>query len=149
VVGLKDNATLTVTNDVAEWSVAPSATLETFNFFNPNSPLNITSDSKDVKYINEETEGDGLLVIPQSLEGVQLLVTYTMTVDPNNQEDNDEVITETTKTVTLKTNSLLKLEQNKVYTLNLSISADEILYSPAVNEWDETGSGEYTVPEVQ
>ncbi len=147
VVGLKDKATLTVTDDAAVWSSAPSTTLGDFDFYSNDQLL--TKDSNPVIYINEETEGDGLLAIPQSLEGVQLLVTYTMTVDPNNQEDNDEVITETTKTVTLKTNSLPKLEQNKVYTLNLSISADEILYSPDVVAWDETGRGDYTVPEVQ
>lgn len=147
VVGLKDNATLTVTDDEAVWSGA-SAALTDFDFFAGNTLL--TATSEDVNYKNEEAAGNGLLAIPQSLNGVQLLVTYTMTVDPNNQVDDDEVVTETTKVVTLFKDDVLEtLEQNKVYTLNLSISANEILYSPDVVAWDETGSGEYTVPEVQ
>lgn len=170
VVGLKDNATLTVTDDDAQWT-APTANLGTaitvddatkyaFNFFAPASETEYielnSMNSELVNYDNEEKDAQGayreigLLAIPQSLNGVQLLVTYTMTVDPNILVDDDEVVTETTKTVTLfKSGELETLEQNKVYTLNLSISADEILYSPDVVAWDETGSGEYTVPEVQ
>jgi hypothetical protein len=159
VVGLKDNATLTVIDDVAKWSVAQSTTLADFDFYKDNQLL--TKDSKPVIYKNAETAGNGLLAIPQSLNGVQLLVTYTMTVDPNGQVDDDEVVTETTKTVTLfKSGELETLEQNKVYTLNLSISADEILYSPDVNDWevsynhDQDGAtpdvnygGDYVVPQ--
>lgn len=147
VVGLKDNATLTVTDDVAKWSVAPSTTLADFDFYKDNQLL--TKDSKPVIYKNAETAGNGLLAIPQSLEGVTLKVTYTMTVDPDGNGSASAVVTETTKDVVLKTGTLTELLQNKVYTLNLSISADEILYSPDVVAWDETGSGEYTVPEVQ
>lgn len=162
VVGLKDNATLTVTDDDAKWT-APTANLGTaitvdnaakyaFNFFAPaDVEKYITLESSTlsaVNYINEETEGNGLLAIPQSLEDVQLLVTYTMTVDPDDRKTGDEVVTEITKPVTLNT-QLASLEKNKVYTLNLSISANEILYSPDVVAWDETGSGDYTVPEVQ
>ena len=147
VVGLKDKATLTVTNDAAVWSDALSTTLGDFDFYKDNQL--ITKDSKPVIYKNAETAGNGLLAIPQSLEGVTLKVTYTMTVDPDGNGSASSVVTETTKDVVLKTGTLIKLEQNKVYTLNLSISADEILYSPDVVAWDETGSGDYTVPEVQ
>lgn len=149
VVGLKDNATLTVTNDAAVWSDV-SNDLTTFDFYAPATYKELSANSDTVTYMNAETAGNGLLAIPQSLDGVTLKVTYTMTVDPNNQVDDDEVVTETTKTVTLFKDDVLEtLEQNKVYTLNLSISADEILYSPDVVAWDETGSGDYTVPEVQ
>lgn len=146
VVGLKDNATLTVTDDEAVWSGA-SAALTDFDFFAGNALL--TATSEDVNYENEEAAGNGLLAIPQSLEGVLLKVTYTMTVDPNGNGSAPAVVTETTKDVVLETNSLTHLAQNTVYTLNLSISADEILYSPDVVAWVETGSGEYTVPEAQ
>jgi hypothetical protein len=171
VVGLKDNATLTVTDNVAQWT-APTANLGTaitvddatkyaFNFFAPAREaeyIELNSiNSKLVNYVNEEKDAQGadreigLLAIPQSLEEVTLKVTYTMTVDPdgNGTGTAPAVITETTKDVVLKTNTLTKLDQNTVYTLNLSISADEILYSPDVVAWDETGSGDYTVPEVQ
>lgn len=171
VVGLKDNATLTVTKDAAVWT-APTASLGTaitvddatkyaFNFFAPASETKYielnSMNSKLVNYDNEETDAQGayreigLLAIPQSLDGVTLKVTYTMTVDPdgNGTGTAPAVITETTKDVVLKTGTLTELLQNKVYTLNLSISADEILYSPDVVAWDETGSGDYTVPEVQ
>ncbi|MBQ5573469.1 MAG: fimbrillin family protein [Bacteroidaceae bacterium] len=160
VVGLKDNATLTVTgDDVAEWSVAPSTPLADFDFYKDNQLL--TKDSNPVIYKNAETAGDGLLAIPQSLDGVTLKVTYTMTVDPNDQVADDEVVTETTKVVTLFKDDVLEtLEQNKVYTLNLSISANEILYSPDVNDWevsynhdqddktpDVNYGGDYVVPQ--
>ena len=149
VVGLKDNATLTVTDDAAVWSDV-SNDLTTFDFYAPATYKELSANSDTVTYMNAETAGNGLLAIPQSLNGVQLLVTYTMTVDPNGQVADDEVVTETTKTVTLfKRGELETLDQNKVYTLNLSISANEILYSPDVVAWDETGSGDYTVPEVQ
>lgn len=179
VVGLKDNATLTVTNDAAQWTT-PTANLGTaitvddatkyaFNFFAPASETEYielnSMNSKLVNYVNEEKDAQGayreigLLAIPQSLNDVQLLVTYTMTVDPNDQVADDEVVTETTKVVTLFKDDVLEtLEQNKVYTLNLSISANEILYSPDVNEWesqydsdddddlDKDYGADYTIP---
>ena len=181
VVGLKDNATLTVTDDDAQWT-APTANLGTaitvddatkyaFNFFAPASETEYieldSMNSKLVNYVNEEKDAQGayreigLLAIPQSLDGVTLEVTYTMTVDPNDQVADDEVVTETTKVVTLFKDDVLEtLEQNKVYTLNLSISANEILYSPDVNDWevgynhDQNGTtpdvnygGDYVVPQ--
>ena len=160
VVGLKDNATLTVTDDAAVWSDV-SNDLTTFDFYAPATYKELSANSDTVTYMNAETAGNGLLAIPQSLNGVQLLVTYTMTVDPNGQVDDDEVVTETTKVVTLFKDDVLEtLEQNKVYTLNLSISANEILYSPDVNDWevsynhDQDGTtpdvnygGDYVVPQ--
>lgn len=148
VVGLKDNATLTVTDDAAVWSDV-SNDLTTFDFYAPATYKELSANSDTVTYMNAETAGNGLLAIPQSLEGVTLKVTYTMTVDPDGNGSASAVVTETTKDVVLKTGTLIELEQNKVYTLNLSISANEILYSPDVAAWDETGSGDYTVPEVQ
>lgn len=148
VVGLKDNATLTVTDDAAVWSDV-SNDLTTFDFYAPATYKELSANSDTVTYMNAETAGNGLLAIPQSLEGVTLKVTYTMTVDPDGNGSASAVVTETTKDVVLKTGTLIELEQNKVYTLNLSISANEILYSPDVFAWDETGSGDYTVPEVQ
>lgn len=148
VVGLKDKATLTVTDDAAVWSDV-SNDLTTFDFYAPATYKVLSANSVTVTYMNAETAGNGLLAIPQSLEGVTLKVTYTMTVDPDGNGSASAVVTETTKDVVLKTGTLTELLQNKVYTLNLSISADEILYSPDVVAWDETGSGDYTVPEVQ
>lgn len=170
VVGLKDNATLTVTDNVAQWT-APTANLGTaitvdndtkyvFDFYAPATYKVLSANSDIVTYMNAETAGNGLLAIPQSLEGVTLEVTYTMTVDPDGNGFAPAVVTETTKEVTLKTNALSQLEQNKVYTLNLSISANEILYSPDVNDWevgynhdqddttpDVNYGGDYVVPQ--
>lgn len=180
VVGLKDNATLTVTDDAAVWSdpianlgtenTVDNATKYVFDFFAPASETEYielnSMNSKLVNYDNEEKDAQGayreigLLAIPQSLDGVTLEVTYTMTVYPDDSGSSPEVVTETTKVVTLSTNALPKLEQNKVYTLNLSISANEILYSPDVNDWevgynhDQDGTtpdvnygGDYVVPQ--
>ena len=179
VVGLKDNATLTVTDNVAQWT-APTANLGTaitvddatkyaFNFFAPASETEYielnSMNSELVNYDNEEKDAQGaykeigLLAIPQSLEGVTLEVTYTMTVDPDGNGSAPAVVTEITKPVTLYVEDVFEtLEQNKVYTLNLSISADEILYSPDVNEWesqydsdddddlDKDYGADYTIP---
>ena len=157
VANLKDNATLTVTDDVASWT-APTTALGTasgsdkvFDFFAPGAEANYvtlnSTTASAVNYKNEETTGNGLLAIPQSLDAnVKLLVTYTMTVDPDGTGSAPAVVTEITKPVTLNT-QLASLEQNKVYTLNLSISANEILYSPDVIDWTPQGA-EYAVPEV-
>lgn len=152
IANLKDNATLTVTDDIAIWS-NPTTALGTasgsdkvFDFFAPADVANYvtlnSSTPSAVNYKNEETTGNGLLAIPQSLADVKLFVTYTMTVDPDGSKTGDEVVTEITKPVTLNTN-LSDLLQNKVYTLNLSISADEILYSPDVNDWTPQSSADY------
>lgn len=169
VVGLKDNATLTVTDNVAQWT-APTANLGTentvdnatkyvFDFYAPDTYKVLSANSDTVTYMNAETAGNGLLAIPQSLEGVTLEVTYTMTVDPDGNGSAPAVVTEITKPVTLYVEDVFEtLEQNKVYTLNLSISADEILYSPDVNEWesqydsdddddlDKDYGADYTIP---
>ena len=157
VANLKDNATLTVTDDKATWS-DPTTALGTasgndnvFDFFAPDAEANYvtlnSTTASAVNYKNEETTGNGLLAIPQSLDAnVKLLVTYTMTVDPDGTGSAPAVVTEITKPVTLNT-QLASLEQNKVYTLNLSISANEILYSPDVIDWTPQGA-EYAVPEV-
>lgn len=153
IANLKDNATLTVTDDIAIWS-DPTTALGTasgsdtvFDFFAPADVANYvtlnSSTPSAVNYKNEETTGNGLLAIPQTLDAnVKLLVTYTMTVYPDGSKTGDEVVTEITKPVTLNTN-LSDLQQNKVYTLNLSISADEILYSPDVNDWTPQSSADY------
>lgn len=157
VANLEDNATLTVTDDKATWS-DPTTALGTasdrdmvFDFFAPDAEANYvtlnSTTASAVNYKGEEAAGNGLLAIPQTLDAnVKLLVTYTMTVDPDGAGIAPAVVTEITKPVTLNT-QLASLEQNKVYTLNLSISANEILYSPDVIDWTPQGA-EYAVPEV-
>lgn len=159
VANLKDNATLTVTDGKATWTWSdPTTALGTasgrdmvFDFFAPDAEANYvtlnSTTASAVNYKSEEAAGNGLLAIPQTLDAnVKLLVTYTMTVDPDGTGSAPAVVTEITKPVTLNT-QLASLEQNKVYTLNLSISANEILYSPDVIDWTPQGA-EYAVPEV-
>lgn len=84
--------------------------------------------------------GNNILVMPQTLVAStqQLEIEYQMT----KTDVNPNVTTSTTKTVDLYTSAFTKFEINKRVTLNVSLSADEILYAPSVVDWDEQGVDE-------
>lgn len=137
--GMNDNATLTVTESpspVASWGETSAAA----SFTIPNvetAALGITA----------TPVGKPVLVIPQALKvksdiepkPQQLEINYSMTVDLGTPNDkSDDVTTTTTKYVDLNSganDALTALAMGKKYTLNLTISADKILYSPSVDEW--------------
>lgn len=131
---LKDNADLTVVKtfgseaaDVVSWSNYVSSTAEqTIYSGTPANYLGTTS---------FEQIGEPVLVIPQTLlDNTQYLeVVYSQTTISNgNVTDNSA----TPKEIYLKKTALPSFDVNKKIVLNLSISADEIVYNPSVADWD-------------
>lgn len=131
---LQDNADLTVvktfgseSGDVASWSNYGSSTaVQTIYSGTPANYLGTTS---------FEQIGEPVLVIPQTLgDNAQYLeVVYSQTTISNgNVTDNSA----TPKTIYLKVQDLPSFDINKKIVLNLSISAEEIVYNPSVADWD-------------
>lgn len=140
--GMNDNATLTVTESptqVASWGWDEDTKLE-------NALFQILDDEIAVSYTTGDVPqvGDAVLVIPQDLENNQqkLVISYSMTFNG--------VKTTTSKDVYLNSgtnDALTKLDMGKKYTLNLTLYADRILYSPSVAADWSTGGSSYDVPE--
>lgn len=133
---MDDNNTLNVTenaNPAASWGTA-SVKTATFSIFSD------TSDDLDTE---EENVGSAVLVIPQALVANQqkLVVNYQMTYNG--------VTTSTSRDVYLNsgTSPLTALAMGKKYTLNLTLYADRILYSPSIEEDWSVGGSSYDVPE--
>lgn len=154
--GMNDNATLTVTeggNQVTSWVWDDTKKED-------NAVFKILDQDQQANYTTADAPqfGDAVLVIPQELREKtsqqstqQLKITYSMTVDPGTPNDaTDDVTTSTTKYVDLNSgtnDALTKLDMGKKYTLNLTLYADRILYSPSIEEdWSDGGSS-YDVPE--
>lgn len=130
--GMNDNATLTVTES-ASWS-------ETSN---DEAEFNIPSSVTDALSTTATPVGKPVLVIPQDLENNQqkLVISYSMTFN------GVETTTTPAKEIVLATTDLEELAMGKKYTLNLTLYADRILYSPSVAvDWSDGGS-DYDVPE--
>lgn len=163
--GMNDNATLTVTESatttVASWG-------ETSN---DEAEFNILSSVTGALSTTATPVGKPVLLIPQVLKvksdivqkTQQLEINYSMTVDLGTPSDNsDDVTTTTTKYVDLNSgtnDALTALAMGKKYTLNLTLYADRILYSPSVSDWvsqydsdsdgtpDKNYGSDYDVPE--
>lgn len=134
---MNDNATLTVTESatpVASWSATS----------NDEAEFNILSSVTNALSTTADEVGTPVLVIPQALVDNQqkLVISYSMTYN--------NVTTSTSKDVYLNSgtnDALTALAMGKKYTLNLTLYADRILYSPSVAEdWSDGGS-DYDVPE--
>ena len=132
--GMNDNATLTVTES-ASWGT-PSIRDAAFNI--------LTAGTEELNTTLTEIE-DPVLVIPQALVAQQqkLVISYSMTFN--------NVTTSTSKDVYLNSgtnDALTALAMGKKYTLNLTIYADRILYSPSIEEdWSDGGSSYDVLPE--
>lgn len=151
--GMNDNATLTITESatttVASW-------VETSN---DEAEFNILSSVTGALSTTAASVGNAVLVIPQELREEtnqqstqQLKITYSMTVDPCGTPNDaaDDVTTSTTKYVDLNSgtkDALTALAMGKKYTLNLTLYADRILYSPSIEEDWSVGGSSYDVPE--
>lgn len=130
---MNDYATLTVTES-ASWG-------ETSN---DEAEFNILSSVTDALSTTAKEVGKPVLVIPQALNAQQqkLVISYSMTFNG--------VKTTTSKNVYLNSgtnDALTELAMGKKYTLNLTIYADRILYSPSVAEDWSVGGSSYDVPE--
>lgn len=131
-----DSANLTVTEGqtpVASWD-KPATEAE----------FNILSSVTGALSTTATEVGTPVLVIPQDLANNQqkLVISYSMTYN--------NVTTSTTKDVYLNSganDALTELAMGKKYTLNLTLYADRILYSPSVAEDWSTGGSDYDVPE--
>lgn len=141
--GMNDNATLTVTEN-ASWGTA-SSNATSFAIF---------SGTSDALTTGAASVGTPVLVIPQALVDNQqkLVISYSMTYN--------NVTTSTSKDVYLNSgtnDALTALAMGKKYTLNLTLYADRILYSPSVAEWypgedaadKDDYKEDYDVPEQQ
>ena len=134
LLGMNDKGTLVVAPDATATSVAPGATINGVNW------TLATSTSPQVIYptgisgtltTGGALIGDPILVLPQDLSSTQQLqIKYQMT-------NGQGVTSSTTRDITLfKDGDFEELAMNKKITLNITISADEILYAPSVTDWD-------------
>ena len=117
---MNDDATLTVTES-ASWG-------ETSN---DEAEFNILSSVTGALSTTATEVGKPVLVIPQALNAQQqkLVISYSMTFN------GVETTTTPAKEIVLATTDLTALAMGKKYTLNLTLYADRILYSPSVDEW--------------
>lgn len=137
--GMNDNATLTVTESatpVASWGATS----------NNRAVFNILSSVTNALSTTADEVGTPVLVIPQALVDQQqkLVISYSMTFN------GVETTTTPAKEIVLATTDLEELAMGKKYTLNLTLYADRILYSPSVAEdWDADGNKESEDYDVQ
>lgn len=86
-----------------------------------------------------QTAGDQYYFIPQGLTDATMTIEYKIvTTLPGEVETTQNI----TKTIDLNkdTNSLFYpkgWEKNKIYTINITLGLDEILWDPAVQDWEE------------
>lgn len=81
--------------------------------------------------------GDKELYIPQTfLDDSEIEVVYTITTKVLNSADVVETVTKTIQLNTLFSTSTGGWEMGKKYTINLTFTLDEILWDPAVEEWE-------------
>ena len=136
LTGLKDKATLTVKENrtpIAEWSTTTESGIE----------MGVLSGEAAVEYAasfsDAQNKGNAILVMPQTLDSStqQIAITYSMTYN--------DVTSSATKIIDLVGTSLTKFEMGKKYYLNLTISADQILYAPEVENWEAGETQEYNI----
>ncbi|MED9899464.1 MAG: fimbrillin family protein [Bacteroidales bacterium] len=105
--------------------------------------------SQEIKSTNSGISSiDNYLYIPQTFEqgsNAYIEVKYTITTTvafttPEGQPSTKEVVEEVTKNIFLNpatgTPMFDKWEMGKKYTINLTFTLDEILWDPAVEDWD-------------
>lgn len=141
---IQNKGTLTIVNDDISgtgsgWEVSTLLT-DTARFTTYNDATGIVLPKNDAtNYTRIGDANNNLLVIPQEFltEDCKIEVTYKMWV--NGTIDAGVK----TKSVSVK-DIITKFEPNKIYKMNFSISADEILFAPQIESWDdpEVTSGE-------
>ena len=87
-----------------------------------------------------ETTGKEIILLPQALTADQQKITIKYDIRTNFMED-DEWITQT-QTVDLTNTTVTEWEMGKKYTYTITIGMDEILFDPAVTDWDSEDGGE-------
>lgn len=91
--------------------------------------------------VSEKTVSNVPLFIPQSFTE-RNIITLEYSV-----KDNAGITTDYTQTVALNNENIFKTgwEQNKYYTLTITIKLDEILWAPGVEDWTVATAGSWTV----
>lgn len=140
--GMGDKATFTVTPtfgeteeayaEAAAWGVTSTSIEQTI------FPIGTSTDPSEVLNTTGAQIGTNILVMPQTLlaSTQKLEIEYQMTktdVTPN-------VTTSKTETVDLLNGTFTKFDINKKVTLNVSLSANPIQYSPSVVDWEPQSS---------
>lgn len=124
--------------------------------------MNYTSGSTESPFsqvITSTNEGistiDNFLYIPQTFDAnasIEVVYTITTTVSVTTPEgpSTKDVVEEVTKNIYLNpavgTPMFVKWEMGKKYTINLTFTLDEILWDPAVKDWEDVTIGTDTTP---
>lgn len=145
---IQNKGTLTIVNDdissiESGWNVSTESTVKK-SFTTYDDATGIVLPKNDaINYTRIDDENNNLLIIPQkfSTEDCKIEVTYKMWVN--------DTIDAGVKTKSVAVKDLLSangFEPNKIYNMNFSISADEILFAPQIESWDDpevtSGDGE-------
>lgn len=115
--------------------------------------VNYTSGSAEsfAQVITSENSGispiDNFLYIPQTFaDNATIEVVYTITTKVPESDDVVETVTKTIQLNTLFSTNTGGWEMGKKYTINLTFTLDEILWDPAVQEWEDVNIGADTAP---
>jgi hypothetical protein len=130
---LKDDADLSV---VTTFGASATEAAGWANYQTTDATQNIFSGTSSVLTTTGANIGSPVLVLPQAMTAntQKLELVYEMT---NKNVTPNVTTTSPTKTVYLfKTSDFENLVMNKKITLNITISADEILYAPTVVDWE-------------
>lgn len=126
-----------ITGDNCGWTITPG-TKASFVTYNDDNGVALPMDASKSDQIGGVD--NNLLVIPQIFHidagedpefnsDCEIVVTYRMWVN--------ETIDAGIKTKSVKLSDIIeKFEPNKIYNMNFSISADEILFAPEIESWD-------------
>lgn len=110
---------------------------------NGNEKANFVASNTEtaINYTSFTQVGDNVLVIPQTVaDDLLVKVTYTMY--------NTEDVKLGSKTVTFKVNTqIAAFNPNTIYNIEMKISAEKILFSPSIVNWDASVvEGVYDLP---
>lgn len=131
-----NKGTLAVVDDVVALSSWTNGS-ETADF------VALDDDATDINAAEYTKLGENVLVIPQTIaDALVVEVTYTM-------YNADKSVNLGSKTVAFQVNTdIATFAPNKIYNIDMIISAEKILFSPVIVEWDDTVvEEEYELPE--
>ncbi len=94
----------------------------------------------DTAVVVPETDGSEIILLPQALIANQQKITIKYDIRTNHMPEG-EWITQT-QTVDLTNKTVTEWEMGKKYTYTITIGMDEILFDPAVTDWDAEVGGD-------
>ena len=120
----------------AELTTGEKGTYIAYNENDATKRLPFNSTAVDVP----ETTGKEIILLPQALTADQQKITIKYDIRTDFMEE-DEWITQT-QTVDLTNTTVTEWEMGKKYTYTITIGMDEILFDPAVSDWDADINGD-------